>query len=109
MAIVLGYAEGVARGMAPGAHIAVYKVCWFNGCYNSDIMAAMDVAIRDGVDILSLSLGGFPVPLFDDSIAIGFQLSVLQGTMGHQKCLLLMKLLGLTLLVQALWIGTFQQ
>ncbi|CAL0326849.1 unnamed protein product [Lupinus luteus] len=71
MASVLGYAEGVARGMAPGAHIAMYKVCWFNGCYNSDIMAAMDVAIRDGVDILSLSLGGFPVPLFDDSIAIG--------------------------------------
>ncbi|KAF1881431.1 hypothetical protein Lal_00023467 [Lupinus albus] len=71
MASVFGYAAGVARGMAPSAHIAVYKVCWFNGCYNSDIMAAMDMAIRDGVDILSLSLGGFPVPLFDDSIAIG--------------------------------------
>ncbi|XP_061343481.1 subtilisin-like protease SBT1.2 [Gastrolobium bilobum] len=71
MASVFGYAAGVARGMAPGAHIAIYKVCWFNGCYNSDIMAALDVAIRDGVDILSLSLGGFPVPLYDDSIAIG--------------------------------------
>ncbi|GMJ00759.1 STOMATAL DENSITY AND DISTRIBUTION 1 [Hibiscus trionum] len=71
MASVLGNGAGVARGMAPGAHIAVYKVCWFNGCYSSDILAAMDVAIMDGVDVLSLSIGGFPLPLFDDSIAIG--------------------------------------
>ncbi|TKY62306.1 Subtilisin protease SBT1.2 [Spatholobus suberectus] len=71
MASVFGYAAGVARGIAPGAHIAAYKVCWYNGCYNSDIMAAMDVAIRDGVDILSLSLGGYSLPLYDDNIAIG--------------------------------------
>ncbi|XP_034692001.1 subtilisin-like protease SBT1.2 [Vitis riparia] len=71
MASVLGNGAGVAQGMAPRAHIAIYKVCWFSGCYSSDILAAMDVAIRDGVDILSLSLGGFPIPLFDDSIAIG--------------------------------------
>lgn len=71
MASVLGNAAGVARGLAPGAHVAMYKVCWLNGCYSSDILAAMDVAIIDGVDILSLSLGGFPTPLFADSIAIG--------------------------------------
>ncbi|KAL7599360.1 subtilisin-like protease SBT1.2 [Lactuca sativa] len=71
MASVLGNGAGEARGMAPGSHIAIYKVCWFSGCYSSDILAAMDEAIRDGVDILSLSLGGFPIPLYDDSIAIG--------------------------------------
>ncbi|KAB1208787.1 Subtilisin-like protease SDD1 [Morella rubra] len=69
MASVFGNAAGVARGMAPGAHIAAYKVCWYNGCYSSDILAAMDTAIRDGVDILSLSLGGFPLPIYEDSIA----------------------------------------
>lgn len=71
MASVLGNGAGEARGMAPMGHIAIYKVCWFNGCYSSDILAAMDAAIRDGVDVLSLSLGGFPIPLYDDTIAIG--------------------------------------
>ncbi|CAN6460514.1 unnamed protein product [Victoria cruziana] len=68
---VLGNAAGDARGMAPGAHVAMYKVCWFSGCYSSDILAGIDDAIRDGVDVLSMSLGGYPVPLYDDSIAIG--------------------------------------
>ncbi|XP_042513925.1 subtilisin-like protease SBT1.2 [Macadamia integrifolia] len=80
-ASVMGNGVGVARGMASGAHVAMYKVCWFNGCYSSDILAAMDDAIRDGVDILSLSLGGFPVPLFDDSIAIGSYRAMERGVM----------------------------
>lgn len=78
-ASVLGLGLGTARGIAPGAHIAVYKVCWFNGCYSSDILAGIDDAISDGVDVLSLSLGGFPIPLFEDSIAIGSFRAVERG------------------------------
>lgn len=80
-ASVLGNGAGEARGMAPGSHVAVYKVCWFNGCYTSDILAAIDEAIRDGVDILSLSLGGFPIPLYVDSIAIGAYRATEKGIM----------------------------
>ena len=36
----------------------------------SDILAGMDDEVRDGVDMLSLSLAAFPIPLFEDSITI---------------------------------------
>ncbi|XP_073139285.1 subtilisin-like protease SBT1.4 [Henckelia pumila] len=72
-ASLFGYALGEARGMAVKARIAVYKICWSEGCYDSDILAAMERAIADGVDVISLSVGanGYPPPYAFDSIAIG--------------------------------------
>lgn len=67
------YARGEARGMAIKARIAVYKICWSLGCFDSDILAAMDQAVSDGVHVISLSVGASGrAPEYDrDSIAIG--------------------------------------
>ncbi|KAM3334750.1 hypothetical protein ACQJBY_029275 [Aegilops geniculata] len=70
-ASTLGYARGVASGMAPKARLAAYKVCWVGGCFDSDILAAFDAAVADGVDVVSLSVGGAVVPYYLDAIAIG--------------------------------------
>ncbi|KAF6160425.1 hypothetical protein GIB67_019194 [Kingdonia uniflora] len=67
-----GPAEGVAREAVPKSRISVYKVCWFIGCNAADVLAAFDVAIADGVDIISVSLGAqSSLDYFDDVIAIG--------------------------------------
>lgn len=76
-----GQANGTAVGIAPRAHIAVYKVC-FDGrhCSESDILAAMDAAIEDGVDVLSMSLGWFPEARFTfDTIALGAYSAIQKG------------------------------
>ncbi|KAH6817036.1 hypothetical protein C2S51_000639 [Perilla frutescens var. frutescens] len=65
-----GSANGTAAGIAPLAHLAMYKVCSMT-CYESQILAGMDAAVDDGVDILSISLGGFPPNFYTDNIALG--------------------------------------
>ncbi|XP_015866916.3 subtilisin-like protease SBT1.6 [Ziziphus jujuba] len=70
-----GYASGIAKGVAPKARLAIYKVCWKNsGCFDSDILAAFDAAVHDGVDVISISIGGgdgISSPYYLDPIAIG--------------------------------------
>ncbi|XVF36387.1 hypothetical protein REPUB_Repub19eG0054300 [Reevesia pubescens] len=68
---LLGYASGTARGMASQARVAIYKVCWLGGCFSSDIIAAMDAAVADGVDVLSMSIGGGLSEYYGDTVAIG--------------------------------------
>ncbi|KAD7480400.1 hypothetical protein E3N88_03536 [Mikania micrantha] len=87
---LLGYAYGTARGMSPGARIAAYKVCWAGGCFSSDILAAVDKAVADGVNVMSISLGGGVSSYHRDSLSIaafgamekGILISCSAGTVG---------------------------
>lgn len=69
-----GLARGTARGGLQSARIASYKACTEEGCAGSVILKAIDDAIRDGVDIISISIGLssiFQSDFLNDPIAIG--------------------------------------
>lgn len=67
----LEYAKGTAIGVAPKARIAAYKVCNGEGnCHLADILAGMDQAVNDGVDIISMSIGGGTKEYYDDDVAV---------------------------------------
>ncbi len=73
-AAVFNTAFGNVSGMAPRARIAVYKVCWNDqGCMVSDLTAAIDQAVADGVDVINYSIGSnTPSILGSDDIAFLF-------------------------------------
>ncbi|MFS7924084.1 putative cucumisin [Helianthus anomalus] len=78
-ASVLGNAKGTAVGMAPLAHVAMYKVCTLLDCPESAIIAGLDAAVEDGVDVLSISLGLDPNPFYLDGIAVGAFTAIQKG------------------------------
>ena len=75
---------GVISGVAPRAYVAAYKVCWTGqadasnpvlqpmGCAVPDILAAVDRAIADGVDVINFSVGSTS-PLAVDPLALAFR------------------------------------
>ncbi|KAF8409798.1 hypothetical protein HHK36_005877 [Tetracentron sinense] len=82
-ASVFGFGNGTSKGGSPKARVAAYKVCWppvgGNECFDADIMAAFDVAIHDGVDVLSVSVGGDAADYFNDGLSIGSFHAVTNG------------------------------
>ncbi|KAI7737892.1 hypothetical protein M8C21_032156, partial [Ambrosia artemisiifolia] len=68
---LFGLAKGTARGAVPSARVAMYKVCWASsGCSDMDLLAGFDAAIHDGVDIISISIGGQTGAYTSDTISV---------------------------------------
>ncbi|KAJ0610705.1 putative tripeptidyl-peptidase II [Helianthus annuus] len=79
-----GIRTGTAKGGSPRARVAAYKVCWPPGllggtCDDADIIKGFESAIHDGVDVISVSLGGPPGDYMDDGLAIASFHAVKKG------------------------------
>ncbi|CAI0447341.1 unnamed protein product [Linum tenue] len=75
-----GYAKGTASGIAPMARLAMYKVLFYDDNQDIDVLAGMDQAIEDGVDVMSLSLAFFEtLPFYENPIAVGAFAAVKKG------------------------------
>ncbi len=72
-----GTSLGKISGMAPRARLAVYKALWSTedastaGGSTSDLVAAIDQAVADGVDVINYSISG-SLTNFADPVEIAF-------------------------------------
>jgi len=70
-------AFGKISGVAPRARIAMYKALWHDSSvpnssgFNSDLVAAIDDAVADGVDVINYSISGTRTN-FADPVEIAF-------------------------------------
>ena len=74
---VEGQKFGTVSGMAPGARIAMYKALWETADGEAsgssiDLMAAVDQAVADGVDVLNYSISG-PTDTVLDPVELAFE------------------------------------
>lgn len=68
---VFGVERGPLAGIAPGAWISVYKALGPQGGFSSDLAAAAQQAVRDGVDVINYSISGGASP-FTDPVELAF-------------------------------------
>lgn len=75
---------GTISGMAPRARVAMYKALWSledgsqaNG-YGTDLLAAIDTAVADGVDVINYSISGSRTN-FADPVMVSFLFAARAG------------------------------
>jgi hypothetical protein len=66
-ASILGTSFGAVSGIAPRAHVIMYRTAWgpTGTSYTSDLVAAIEQATLDGVDVLNYSISGGDTPYAD--------------------------------------------
>jgi subtilisin family serine protease len=69
---ILGKDYGTISGIAPRASVIAYKGLGNLGGFTSDLTAAIDQAVFDGVDVINYSVGGGPDLLSPDAISYLF-------------------------------------
>ncbi len=70
-AMLYGVERGPVCGIAPGAHVIMYRVCAAAGCFSSDSVSAVQQAIVDGVDVINFSISGGAQP-YSDPVELAF-------------------------------------
>jgi subtilisin family serine protease len=93
---------GPISGIAPRARISMYKACWsyvqglqkLNSCFDGDVIAGIEQAVSDGVDVLSFSISGTLTDLLDpietaffNATAAGVFVSAAAGNSGPANTL----------------------
>ena len=71
-ASIFGIDRGTVSGIAPRARVIAYKALGTLGGYGSDLAAAIDQAVFDGVDVINYSVGGGASLSGPDDIAFLF-------------------------------------
>ena len=69
---VLGVPRGSISGMAPRARVIAYKALGNLGGFGSDLAAAIDQAVADGVDVINYSIGSSSYAIGPDDVAFLF-------------------------------------
>lgn len=77
-ATLFGVDRGLVSGIAPRAHVIMYRVCALDGCYSSDSAAAVEQAILDKVDAINFSISGGNNP-YGDAVSLAFLMAYENG------------------------------
>lgn len=68
---IFGVDRGPVSGIAPGASVIAYRALGPGGGYTSDLLAAVQQAILDGVDVVNYSISGSG-SVYTDAVELAF-------------------------------------